>query len=141
MSVAFPIDGSGGSCSDGGGGCNKLATAEFWRRFNADREPPDERAEPLPAEVAERTFAAPANGTEAVEATPAEPVVVTPGRGAEAVFAVGAVPAGIVSLGEAAVVCVTGPAAIPDAGAASGVRDDVAGAVIEAMVGRLMKAR
>ena len=64
------------------GGCNKLAIAEFWSKFNADREPLDEGAEPLPAEAAGRTPAAPANGEEVVGATAAEPVEVTAGSGA-----------------------------------------------------------
>ena len=85
MSVTFPVDGLGGGRvegevegeveggverggSDGGvmttvvGGCNKLAIAEFWSKFNADREPLDEGAERPPAEAAERTPVAPANG-------------------------------------------------------------------------------
>ena len=60
------------------GGCNKLAIAEFRSKFDADREPLYEGAEPLPAEAAERTLAAPANGEGAVGATAAEPVDVTP---------------------------------------------------------------
>ena len=60
------------------GGFNNLAIAGFWSKFNADREPLNEGAEPLPAEAAERTLAAPANGEGAVGATAAEPVDVTP---------------------------------------------------------------
>ncbi|MGH7147776.1 MAG: hypothetical protein ACREIJ_07750 [Nitrospiraceae bacterium] len=103
-------------------GCNKLAIAEFWSKFNADREPLDEGAEPLPAEAA-------------------EPVEVTPGRGVVVDFVTGAVAGGVVLLAVSAVVCVTCPAATPDAGAARSVWDKVAGAVAEAMVGRLVNVR
>ena len=48
------------------GGCNNLAIAELWSKLNADREPLDKGVERLPAEVAERTPAAPANGEGAV---------------------------------------------------------------------------
>ena len=48
------------------GGCNNLAIAEFWSKFNADREPLDKGVERFPAGVAERTPAAPANGEGAV---------------------------------------------------------------------------
>jgi hypothetical protein len=80
VSVTLPVDGLGGGV-DGGvegggsdgdvmttvvGGCNKFAIAGFWSKFNADREPLGEGAEPLPAEAAERTLAAPANGEGAV---------------------------------------------------------------------------
>jgi hypothetical protein len=34
-------------------GCNKFVIAAFLSKFNADREPLDEGAEPLPAEAAE----------------------------------------------------------------------------------------
>jgi len=89
VSVTLPGDGLGGGGVEGGGsdggvvttgveGCNKLAIAEFWSKFNADREPLNEGAEPLLAEAAERTLAAPANGEGAVGATAAEPVDVTP---------------------------------------------------------------
>ena len=44
--------GDGGIVTKGVGGCNKLAIAVFWSKLNADREPLDERAEPLPAEAA-----------------------------------------------------------------------------------------
>ena len=123
------------------GGCNKFAIAGFWSKFNADREPLGEGAEPLPAEAAERTTAAPANGGGAVGATEAEPVEVIPGRGAAIDFVMGAVAVGIVPLVGSAVVCVTCPAATPDVTAARGVWDEVAGAVIEAMAGRLANVR
>lgn len=123
------------------GGCNNLAIAEFWSKFNADREPLDEEAEPLPAEAAERTPAAPANGEGAIGATAAEPVEVIPGRGTAIDFVMGAVAIGVVPLVGSAVVCMTCPAATPDVSAARGVWDEVAGAVIEAMVGRLLKVR
>jgi hypothetical protein len=160
VSVTFPVDGLGGGGvereveggverggSDGsvmttvGGGCNKLAIAEFWSKFNADREPRDEGAEPLLPEAAERTPAAPANGEGAVGATAAEPVEVIPGRGAAIDFVMGAVAVGVVSLVGSAVVCMTCPAAPPDISAAGGVWDEVAGAVIEAMAGRLVNGR
>ena len=123
------------------GGCNKLAIAEFWSKFNADREPLDEGAEPLPAEAAERTPAAPANGEGTVGATAAEPVEVTAGSGAPDDFVMGAVAVGVVLLAVSAVVCVTCPAATPDATAARSVWDEVAGAVAEAMAGRLVNVR
>jgi hypothetical protein len=123
------------------GGCNKLAIAEFWSKFNADREPLDEGAEPLPAEAAERTPAAPANGEGTVGATAAEPVEVIPGSGAAIDFVMGAVAVGVVPLVGSAVVCVTCPAAMPDVTAARGTWDEVAGAVIEAMAGRLVNVR
>ena len=101
----------------GAGGCNKLAIAEFWSRFSADREPLDEGAEPPPAEAAERTPAAPANGEGEIGATTAEPVEVAPGRGAAVDFVTGAVAASVVPLVVSAVVCVTCPAAMPDVNA------------------------
>jgi hypothetical protein len=123
------------------GGCNKLAIAEFWSKFNADREPLDKGAERFPAEVAERTPAAPANGEGAVGATAAEPVEVNPGRGAAIDFVMGAVAVGVVPLVGSAVVCMTCPAATPDLSVARGVWDEVVGAVIEAMAGRLVNGR
>jgi hypothetical protein len=123
------------------GGCNKLATLEFWSKFNADRERLNEGAEPLPAEAAERTPAAPANGEGAVGATAAEPIEVIPERGAAIDFVMGAVAVGVVPLVGSAVVCVTCPAATSDVSAARGVLDEVAGAVIEAMAGRLVNVR
>ncbi len=123
------------------GGCNKLAIAEFWSKFNADRERLDEGAEPLPAEAAGRTPAAPANGEEAVGATAAEPVEITAGSGAPDDFVMGAVAVGVVLLAVSAVVCVTCPAATPDVSAARSVWDEAAGAVVEAMAGRLVNVR
>jgi hypothetical protein len=123
------------------GGCNKLATLEFWSKFIADRERLDEGAEPLPAEAAGRTPATPANGKEAGGATAAEPVEVTAGSGAPDDFVMGAVAVGVVLLAVSAVVCVTCPAATPDAGAARSVWDEAAGAVVEAMAGRLANVR
>ena len=123
------------------GGCNKLAIAEFRSKFDADREPLYEGAEPLPAEAAERTPAAPANGEEAVGETAAEPVEVIPGKGAAVDFVMGTVAVGIVLLAVSAVVRVTCPAATPDATAALSVWDKVAGAVAEAMAGRLVNVR
>ena len=121
----------------GVGGCNKLAIAEFWSKFNADREPPDEGAEPLPAEAAERTLAAPANGEGAVGATAAALDEVTPGGGVAVDFVTGAVAMGVVLLAVSAVVCATCPAATPDGSAVRSVWDEVGGAVVEAMAGRL----
>ena len=153
MSVTFPVDGLGGGSVDGGidgggsdgsvittvvGGCNNLAIAEFWSKFDADREPLFEGAEPLPAEATGRTPAAPANGVEAVGATAAEPVEVTAGSGAPDDFVIGAVAVGVVLLAVSAVVCVTCPAATPDVGAVRSVWDEAAGAVAEAMAGRLV---
>ena len=77
VSVTFPVDGLGGGGVEGGGsdggvvttgveGCNRPAIAEFWSRFNADREPLTKGAEPLPAEAVERTLAAPTNEEGAV---------------------------------------------------------------------------
>lgn len=43
----------GGVVTIGVEGCNKLVIAAFLSKFNADREPLDEGAEPLPAEAAE----------------------------------------------------------------------------------------
>jgi len=123
------------------GGCNKLTIAEFRSKFDADREPLYEGAEPLPAEAAGRTPAAPANGEEAVGETAAEPVEVIPGKGAAVDFVMGTVAVGIVLLAVSAVVCVTCPAATPDATAARSVWDKVAGAVAEAMAGRFVNVR
>jgi hypothetical protein len=127
----------------GVGGCNKLAIAEFWSKFNADREPLDEGTEPLPAEATERTPAALANGetVEDLGAVVAAPVEVTPGRGVAGNFVTGAVAVGVVPLLVSAVVCVTCPAATPDVGVARSVWDEVAGAVVEAMAGRLVNVR
>ena len=56
-------------------------------------------------------------------------------------FVMGAVAVGVVLLAVSAVVCVTCPAATPDVGAARSVWDEVAGAVVEAMAGRLVNVR
>ena len=121
------------------GGCNKLAILEFWSKFNADRERLDEGAEPLPAEAAGRTpAAAPANGEAVVGAAAAEPVEATAGSGASDDFVMGAVGVGAMLLAVSAVVCVTCPAATPDGTAARSVWDEAAGAVVEAMAGRLV---
>ena len=53
----------------------------------------------------------------------------------------GAVAVGVVPLVGSAVVCMTCPAATSDIRAALGVWDEVAGAVIEAMAGRLVNGR
>ena len=125
------------------GGCSKLAIAVFWSKFIADREPLDEGAEPLPAKAIGRTPATLANGetVEDLGAAVAAPVEVTPGRGVAVDFVTGAVAVGIVPLLISTVVCVTCPAATPDVMAARGVWDEVAGAVIEAMAGRLADVR
>ena len=158
MSVAFPVDGLGGGGVDGGdegggsdggvvttgvGGCNKLAIAEFWSKFIADREPLDEGAEPLPVEATGRVAAALANGEAAEDlgAAVAEPVEVAPGRGVAVDFVAGAVAVGGVPLVVPAVVCVTCPAATPDVSAARSVSDEVARAVVEEMAGRLVNVR
>ena len=156
MSVALPVDvlggdGSGveGEVDDGGrdggattgaGGCNKFAIAEFRSRFDADREPLDEGAEPLPAEAAARTPAAPANGIVEFGGTMAEPVEGVLGRGAAVALMTGAVAVGVVPL-VLAVGCVACPAATPDVSAAWSILEEVAGAVVEAMAGRLVNAR
>ncbi len=82
------------------GGCSKLAIAEFWSKFIADREPLDEGAEPFPAEATGRTPAALANGetVEDLGAAVAAPVEVTPGRGVAVDFVTGAVAVEVVPL-------------------------------------------
>ena len=133
----------GGGVTTGVGGCNKLVIAEFWSKFNADREPPNEEADPLPAEAVERTLPALANGEigEDFGATVAAPVEVTFGRGVAVDFVAGAVAVRVVPLAVLAVVCVTCPAAMADVGAARSVWDEVSGAVVEAMAGRLVNVR
>ena len=125
----------------GVGGCNKLAIPEFLSKFNADREPPNKGAGPLPLDAAGRAAAAPANGEGAFEATAAEAVEVTPEPGTAVDFVTGTVAVGVVPLVGLAVVWVTCPAALPDAGAARIVLDAGAGAVVEAMAGRLVNVR
>ena len=149
MSVTFPVDGlevgggsDGGVVTTGVEGCNKLVIAEFWSKFNADREPLDEGAEPLPAEAAERTLAVPTIGEGVIAATAAAPVEVATGSGCAAVdFVMGAVDVRGVFPAVSAVVCVTCWAAAPDVGAAGSVRDEVAGALAEVMAGRLVNVR
>ena len=128
MSVTFPVVGD----------CNKLESAEFWSKFNVDREPLNEGTEPLPAEAAWRTPAAPANGEEVVGATAPEPAEVTTGSGAPDDFVMGAVGVEVLLLAVSARVCVTCPAATPDVSAARSVWDEAAEAVSEAMAGRLV---
>ena len=123
------------------GGCSKLAIAEFRSKFNADREPLDEGAEPLPAEATGPTPAVPANEEGAVGTTATEPVEVNIGSGAPVDFVAGAVAVGVVPLLVSAVVCVICPAATPDDSAARSVWDELAGAVVEAMAGRLVNVR
>lgn len=60
------------------GGCNKIAIAEFWRISNADREPPEVGAEPLPAEATGRLSYA-CERRRRVGAVAAELVEVIPG--------------------------------------------------------------
>ncbi|MDZ4733157.1 MAG: hypothetical protein SGJ16_06185 [Nitrospirota bacterium] len=125
----------------GVGGCSKLAIAEFWSKFNADREPPDEEAEPPPADATGRPAAALAYGGGAVGATAAVPIEVSPARGAAVDFVRGFVVVGIVPLAVSAVVCGTCPAARPDVTIARSAWDEVGGAVVEAMAGRLANVR
>lgn len=157
MSVTLPVDGLGGDDvedgveggveGDGGvevtgvGGCNKRAIAEFWSKFNADREPLEDGAEALPAEARGRLPTAPANGEGEVGAAATEPVAVIPGRSAAVDLVMGAAAVGVVLLVLSAVVCVTCPAAMLDVTTALGGWDEVAGAVIEAMAGRLVNVR
>ena len=150
MSVTVPVDGLGvGGVEDGGSdggvaitgveGCNKLAIAEFWSKFNADREPLDERAELPPAEAAERTLAVLLNGKVGVTGT--TPVEVVLPRGVAADFVTGAVAVEGLPLMVSAAVCETCSVAMPDVSAPGSVWDEAAGAVIEAIVGRLVKVR
>lgn len=157
MRVTFPVDElggveggveggaeggvEGGEATTGVGGCNKLAIAEFWSKFSADREPPDEEAEPFPAEATGRPAAALANGGGAVGETAAVPIEVRPARGAAVDFVMGVVAVGVVPLAVSTVVCGTCPAATPDATVARSVWDEVGGAVVEAMAGRLANVR
>ena len=149
VSVTFPVDGlevgggsDGGVVTTGVEGCNKLVIAEFWSKFNADREPLDEGAEPLPAEAAERTLAVPTIGEGVIAATAAAPVEVATGSGCAAVdFVMGAVAVRGVFPAVSAVVCVTCLASVLDVGAAGGIRDEAAGVLVEAMAGRLVNVR
>ena len=132
------IGSDGGVVTTGVGGCNKRAIAGFWSKFNADREPLEEGTEALPAEATGRLPAAPANGEGAVGAAATEPVAVIPGRSAAVDLVMGAVAVGVMLLVVSAVVCVTCQAAMLDVTTALDVWDEVAGAVIEAMAGRLV---
>lgn len=153
MSVTLPVDGLGGDDVEGGvegigsdggvvitgvGGCNKRVIAGFWSKFNADREPLGDGTEALPAEATGRLSAAPANGEGAVGAAATEPVAVIPGRSAAVDLVMGAIAVGVMLLVVSAVVCVTCQAAMLDVTTALDVWDEVAGAVIEAMAGRLV---
>jgi hypothetical protein len=80
-------------------------------------------------------------GEEALGATAPVPDEITPARGAAVALLTGAVVVGAVFLAVSAVACVACPSAIPDTGAAGGVWDKVAGAVIVAMGGRLVNVR
>ena len=125
----------------GVGGCNKLAIPEFLSKFNADREPPNKGAAPLPLDAAGRAAIAPANGEGAFEATAAEAVEVTPERDAAVDFVIGTVAVGVVPLMVSAAAGVACPATLPDVDAALSVWDGVAGAVTEAMAGRMVNVR
>lgn len=120
-------------------GCNKLAIAEFWSKFNADLEPLDERAELPPAEAAERTLAVLLNGKVGVTGT--TPVEVVLPRGVAVDFVTGAMVVGAVPLMASVVVCETCPAATSDVGASRDVWEEVVGAGIETIVGRLVNVR
>jgi len=81
------------------------------------------------------------NGEEVVGAATTGLVEVIPGGGAAIDFVTGVAAAGVVLLGVSAVVCVICPATTPDVITGVGVWDEVAGAVIEAMAGRLVNVR
>ncbi len=80
-------------------------------------------------------------GEEAIGATAAEPDEITPARGAEVALLTGAVVVGAAPLAVSPTACVVCPSAIPDTGVAGGLWDEVAGAVIVAMAGRLVNVR
>jgi hypothetical protein len=61
-------------------GCNKPAIAEFWSKFNADREPLDEGTGLLPTVAAERMLVELASGENGVDVIGAAPVEMTPAR-------------------------------------------------------------
>jgi hypothetical protein len=122
----------------GVGGCNKRVIAGFWSKFNADREPLEDGTEALPAEATERLPAAPAKGEGAVGAAATEPVAVISGRSAAVDLVMSAVAVGVMLLVVSAVVRVTCQAGMLDVTTALDVWDEVAGAVIEAMAGRLV---
>ena len=83
----------------------------------------------------------PANGEGTVGTTTAELVEVIPGRGAAIDFVIGAVAVGVVPLVGSLVVCVTCPVVMSNVIAALGAWDEVVGAVIEPMAGRLVNIR
>lgn len=148
MSVTFPVDGLGGGTAggveggvgggggaDGGveegvlmtgvGGCSNLVIEELWSKFNADRDPLEEGAAPVPAEATGRPAAAPADGEGALGPTAAVPAEASPETGA-------------VALVVSAVICGACPSVTPDVEAVPGVE---AGAVIEPMAGCLVNVR
>ena len=125
----------------GVGGCNSPAIAGLLSKFNADREPLVGGAELLPAEAVERTLAEPASGEGVIGATGAAFVEMTPARGVTADFVMGAGAVKGVLLVVSPVVCGICPDTIPCGCGTGGVWDEVAGAVIEATAGRLVKVR
>ncbi len=76
-----------------------------------------------------------------VGATAAEPDEITPARGAAVALLAGAVVVGAAPLAVSPIACVVCPSAIPDTGAAGRLWDEVGGAVIVAMTGRLVNVR
>jgi phosphatidylglycerophosphatase A len=66
---------------------------------------------------------------------------VAPVRGAAVAFVMGAIVVGVELLAVSAVACMACPSAMPDTDAVGGVWDEVAGAVIVAMAGRLVNVR
>ena len=76
-----------------------------------------------------------------VGATAAELDEITPARGAAVALLTGAVVVGAAPLAVSPTACVVCPSAIPDTGAAGRLWDEVAGAVIVAMAGRLVNVR
>lgn len=80
-------------------------------------------------------------GEEAIGATAAELGEITPARGAAGALLTGAVVVGAAPLAVSPTACVGCPSAIPDTGVAGGLWDEVAGAVIVAMAGRLVNVR
>ncbi len=83
----------------------------------------------------------PANGEGVVCAIGAAPVEMTPDRGPATDLAMGTVAEGIVLFVVSAVVCMTCPAAMPDASVPGTAWEGGAGAVIVAMAGCLVNAR
>lgn len=165
MSVTLPVDGLGGGTdggveggvgggggagggADGGveegvlmtgvGGCSNLVIEELWSKFNADRDPLEEGAAPVPAEATGRPASAPADGEGALGPTAAVPAAASPENGIAIGFVTGAVAMGDVALVVSAVICGACPSVMPDISAVLGVE---AGAVIEPMAGCLVNAR